>query len=858
MTDCRQKGRAERRLGLRVDALAEGKRKRRTRAARRVTCAIVAPVNEQGLTSAEAARRFAQYGPNEPVRVRRLSALHQLARLFATPLVAILLVAAVISATLGERADAGIIITIVLLGVGLNFWQTFRSGVAAEKLKASVTPTATVLRDGQWKEIPVRAVVPGEVFRLSAGDLIPADGRLVESRDLSVQQSALTGESLPVDKHAQDQVFLGTSVVSGTAIAVAEATGAGTQFGGIAERLALRPPETEFEHGLHKFSVLILQTTLVLVLFILMVSIALKRDAFESLLFAVALGVGLTPEFLPLIASIALTQGAIRMAREQVIVKYLPAIQNFGSIDILCSDKTGTLTSGQMTLEQTIDASGAPSDRVFALAYVNSRLETGIRSPLDAAVLKHRELDVSGYRKIDELPFDFERRRLSIAVELSGSTERILITKGAPEPILERSISVEGAAGVSRLSDAERAAAIARYRELSEAGLRVVAVAYRPLAVQPSYSVADEKDFVFAGFLAFADPILPEVGEILAQLEADGVTVKILTGDNDVAARHACDQVKFKTARIVTGDEIARLDDAALGHVAEEASVFARVSPAQKNRLILALKRRGHVVGFMGDGINDAPSLHSADVGISVMSATDVARDAASIILGRPGLDVLHRGIIEGRRASGNMMKYLLMGTSSNFGNMFSMAVASAFLPFLPMLPTQILLNSFLYDVAQITIPSDNVDREYLARPQRWDIGTIRNFMIFIGPISSLFDFLTFYVLLRVYHATEPLFHTGWFVESLATQTLVLFVIRTMGNPLAITTSRPSRALTITTLATVVVGALLPMTPLGPALGFVVLPARFGAFVVGATLAYLLLVQVGKRTLVRRWAMRAG
>jgi Mg2+-importing ATPase len=433
-----------------------------------------------------------------------------------------------------------------------------------------------------------------------------------------------------------------------------------------------------------------------------------------------------------------------------------------------------------------------------------------------------------------------------------------LITKGAPEPILERSVSVESAAGISRLSDAERAAAIARYRQLSEAGLRVVAVAYRPLAVQPSYSVADEKDFVFAGFLAFADPILPEVGEILAQLEADGVTVKILTGDNDVAARHACDQVKFKTARIVTGDEIARLDDAALGHVAEEASVFARVSPAQKNRLILALKRRGHVVGFMGDGINDAPSLHSADVGISVMSATDVAREAASIILGRPGLDVLHRGIIEGRRASGNMMKYLLMGTSSNFGNMFSMAVASAFLPFLPMLPTQILLNSFLYDVAQITIPSDNVDREYLTRPQRWDIRTIRNFMIFIGPISSLFDFLTFYVLLRVYHATEPLFHTGWFVESLATQTLVLFVIRTMGNPLAQTTSRPSRALTITTLAVVAVGALLPVSPLGPALGFVVPPLRFGSFVAGATLAYLLLVQVGKRMLVRRWAMRAG
>jgi Mg2+-importing ATPase len=817
-------------------------------------------VTEQGLTSADAARRLAEYGPNEPVRVRRLSALRQLVRLFATPLVAILLVAAIVSAALGERTDAAIIVTIVVLGVGLNFWQTFRSGVAAEKLKASVMPTATVLRDGQWKEIQVRVVVPGDVFRLSAGDLIPADGRLVESRDLAVQESALTGESLPVDKHAPDRVFLGTSVVSGTAVAVAENTGATTQFGNIAERLTSRAPETEFEHGLHKFSVLILQTTVALVLLILLISLALRRDPFESLLFAVALGVGLTPEFLPLIASIALTQGALRMAREQVIVKHLPAIQNFGSIDILCSDKTGTLTSGVMTLEQTVDASGAPSDRVFTLGYVNSRLQTGIRSPLDAAVLKYRDPDVSGYRKLDELPFDFERRRLSIAVELPGSTDRMLITKGAPEPILERAVSVEGAQGVTGLSDADRAAAIERYRQLSGEGLRVVAVAYRSLPIQPSYSVADEKDFVFAGFLAFADPILPGIGDIIAQLEADGVTIKIITGDSDVAAQHACDQVKFKTARIVTGDEIARLDDAALGHVAEEASVFARVNPAQKNRLILALKRRGHVVGFLGDGINDAPSLHSADVGISVMSATDVAREAASIILSRPGLDVLHRGIIEGRRASGNMMKYLLMGTSSNFGNMFSMAVASAFLPFLPMLPTQILLNSFLYDVAQITIPSDNVDPEYLARPQRWDIRIIRDFMIFIGPISSLFDFLTFYVLLRVFHATEAAFHTGWFVESLATQTLVLFVIRTMGNPLSKTTSRPSRALTITTLATVTVGILLPVTPLGPALGFVVPPVRFGAFVTVATLAYLVLVQIGKRLLVRRLGLagRAG
>jgi Mg2+-importing ATPase len=808
-------------------------------------------VSEAGLTSDEAARRLGQYGPNEPVLVRRFSALRQLLGLVANPLVLILLVAALVSSLLGQAADAAIIVTIVILGVGLNFWQTFRSNRAAEALNASVMPTATVRRDGEWQEISLRAVVPGDVFRLSAGDLIPADATLIESRDLAVQQSALTGESMPIDKHTPDTVLLGTSVVSGTATAIVSATGPRTQFGGIAQRVADRAPETEFEHGLHRFSVLILKTTLILVLLILTISLALRRDPFESLLFAVALGVGLTPEFLPVIASIALTEGALRMAREHVIVKRLPAIQNFGSIDVLCSDKTGTLTSGQLTLEQAIDPDGAASDRVFTLAFINSRLETGIRSPLDAAILRHRDVDVRAYTKRDELPFDFERRRLSIVVQPPDAADCLLITKGAPEAILERSISIETSAGIRAMSDTDRTAATLRYEKLTDEGLRVVAVAYRRLDARRTYGKNDETDFVFAGFLAFSDPILPDVASLIAQLHADGVAVKILTGDSDAAARHACSQVGFGPTRVVTGDELAKMNDDALSHVAEQASVFARVSPAQKSRIILALKRRGHVVGFIGDGINDAPSLHVADVGISVMSATDVARAAADVILQRRGLDVLHRAIIEGRRASGNMMKYLLMGTSSNFGNMFSMAAASAFLPFLPMLPTQILLNSFLYDVAQITIPSDTVDREYLSRPQRWDIGLIRNFMLFIGPVSSIFDFLTFYVLLRVFHAGEQLFHTGWFVESLATQTLVLFVIRTPGNPL---TSRPSRALTITTLAVVAAGVLLPATPLARLLGLVVPPLRYGAFVAVATGAYLALVQVAKLILIRRQA----
>jgi len=818
---------------------------------------------ESGLSGVEAARRLAAYGPNEPVPVRRLSALVQLLQLFANPLVIILLVASAIAGSLGQHVDALIIVTMVVLGVTINFWQSYRSQQAADRLRSSVIPTATVLRDGAWLETPLRNVVPGDVFRLSAGDLVPADARLLESRDLSVQQSMLTGESLPADKmvsgaghdsatgpDAPELVFLGTSVVSGTATALATATGPKTMFGDIAVRLRTRAPETEFEHGLRRFSLLILRTTVVLVLFILLMGIAFKHDAFESLLFAVALGVGLTPEFLPMISSVTLTQGALRMARDQVIVKHLPAIQNFGSIDVLCSDKTGTLTTGVMQFERAVDPIGTPSPRPLTLAYINGRFETGIRSPLDAAILQQAAADVTGYQKIDEIPFDFERRRLSVVVETpEGGGRRLLITKGAPEPIVALSTAFEASGQVAPLDATTRRACAAVHERLSAEGLRVLAVAYRWLEPRNAYSRGDEADLVLAGFVSFADSVLPDVAGVLAELKRDGVTVKILTGDNELVAHHVCRSIGLEDQQIATGDDIARIDDAALGHLAEQASVFTRVSPAQKNRIILALKRRGHVVGFMGDGINDAPSLHTADVGISVMTAADVARDAADVILGQPSLRVLHRGILEGRRASANMMKYLLMGTSSNFGNMVSMAAASVFLPFLPMLPTQILLNNFLYDLAQVTIPSDNVDDSYLRRPQRWDMRVIRDFMLFIGPISSIFDFLTFYALLRYFHASDRLFHTGWFVESLATQTLVLFVIRTMGNPFR---SRPSRSLTVTTLLIVGVGVMLPMTPLAMLLGFTRLPVSYFALLIPATVTYLLLVDVAKRQLARR------
>ena len=550
-----------------------------------------------------------------------------------------------------------------------------------------------------------------------------------------------------------------------------------------------------------------------------------------------------------MISSVTLARGAIRMARDQVVVKHLSAIQNFGTIDVLCSDKTGTLTTGQMILVSSVDCFGSASDRPLDLGYLNSNFETGIRSPLDQAILRAERPGAEGYKKCDELPFDFERRRLSIILETKENPHRTLIAKGAPEGILDvcTSCEVEGRL-VPADPDAQRRAR-RTFNTFSEQGFRVLAIAYRGMDERTDFTVKDEQSLVLAGYLTFADPPSPDAAESLAAMKRDGVDVKILTGDNELVARHVCEQVGIKNPTILLGAELETMTDPALQHLAEETTVFARVSPMQKHRIIHALKHRGHVVGYMGDGINDAPSLHAADVGISVSSAVDVAREAADIILLKPGLAILHNGIIEGRRASANVMKYLLMGTSSNFGNMFSMAAASVFLPFLPMLPTQILLNNFLYDTAQITIPTDNVDEEYVRRPRRWDMKLIRNFMIFIGPISSLYDFLTFYVLLHFFHASQPEFHTGWFVESLATQTLVLFVIRTMANPLK---SRPSTPLAATTVLIVVIGVLLPYSPLAKLLGFTSLPAAYFSFLAISTATYLLLVEFAKRLLFSR------
>jgi P-type Mg2+ transporter len=813
-----------------------------------------------GLTSYEAEARLARYGPNEPATTQHRSVLYDLWHAFTNPLVLILVIAASVSAFLGEKSDAGIIATIVLLSIAIDLVQAYRSQSAVEKLRAQVAPTATVLRDGEWKELPRREVVPGDVVRLSAGDLIPADARLLKARDVYVLQAALTGESLPAEKEAtpelastkadaRNMVFLGTSVVSGTATAEVVATGSRTAFGDIATRLGVRPEETAFDKGLRRFSQLLARTVIFLVLFLIVVSVVRHRDPLQSLLFAVALAVGLTPEFLPMITSVTLSKGAVAMARKKVIVKHLSTIENLGSLDVLCSDKTGTLTAGTMSLDRSLDPFGNLSQRTLELAYINSKFETGIRSPLDDVILQQPAPKVDDYTKCDEIPFDFERRRLSVVVEHAG--KRILITKGAPEGIfpllagyeLEGKtlpISADASKHMRQLSS-----------ELNSEGFRSLAVAYVEVPAQADYSVKDERNLILAGFLSFADQPLPDAAQILASLKEDGVEMKVISGDNDRVTGHVCSEVGLDPGRIITGEDLERMTDPALGVVSEETRVFARISPAQKNRILLALKHNGHAVGFMGDGINDAPSLHAADVGISVSSAVDVARDAADVVLVQPGLKVLHDGIVEGRKAFGNVMKYLLMGTSSNFGNVLSMAGASLFLPFLPMLPTQILLNNLLYDLAQLTIPTDNVDETYLRKPQHWDIGLIRNFMVYIGPISSIFDFLTFYVLLHFFRTTEAQFHTGWFVESLATQTLVLFVIRTAKNPFR---SRPSSPLIATCLAAVAVGILLPFSPLAGVLGFTPLPASYFAFLAVATGAYLVLVEFAKRRLLRQAA----
>jgi len=820
-----------------------------------------------GLSSSDAADRLKREGPNvlRPPRKRALI-LQFLAR-FKNPLVIILLIASAVSAFTGDVTSFLIISAIVVMSVTLDFVQEHRAGKAAEGLRQSVAIRVQALRDGKSVEIPAATLVPGDVVLLSAGDLIPGDGRVLVAQDFFVKQALLTGESYPVEKFHRDlpdtgqdmadavnAVFMGTSVVSGSATVLICRTGPNTSLGEISDTLTTKAPPTSFEQGTQRFGLLIMRFTILLVLFVVLANAYFHRPWLESFLFAVALAVGLTPELLPMVVSVTLARGAMRMAQKKVIVKRLESIHNLGSMDVLCTDKTGTLTEARIHLERHVDALGRDSSRVLELAYLNSFFESGLRSPMDDAILEHKEIGTAAWKKIDEVPFDFERRRVSVIVD--NGQRRLLVIKGAPEDILRHSTQYEEK-GEKELKELDEAA-LARIQALSETlardGFRVLGVAWKQAASTEHHAVIDdETELVFAGFAAFLDPPKKSAQEALAKLKQAGVAVKVVTGDNELVTRHICEQLGLPITGILNGAEMQVMDDPALSAVVENVNLFCRVNPAQKNRVIVALKQRGRVVGYMGDGINDAPSLHTADIGISVDSAVDVAKSAAEMILLEQDLNVLHEGVMEGRRTFGNIMKYIMMGTSSNFGNMFSMAGATLFLPFLPMLPVQILLNNLLYDVSEIPIPLDSVDEEYLTQPRHWNMNFIRNFMLSVGPVSSAFDFLTFYIMLNVFHAGEKLFQTGWFIESMATQVLVIFIIRTRRNPFK---SRPNLWLTLCSLTVVFVAVALPYTPLGRYFGFVPPPLSFYAILAGLVFFYLFAVEGIKQWFFRRFAER--
>jgi Mg2+-importing ATPase len=810
-----------------------------------------------GLGAKEAARRLREVGPNRLEQESRRAVVLEFLSRFRNPLVLILLVASGLSALLGDVTSFVIILVVVSLSVTIDFVQEHRAGEAATKLRKSVAVRATALRGNAREDVPVDDLVPGDVVLLAAGDLVPADGRVLDAKDFFVNQAMLTGESFPVEKHvsdaggeigdsrtARDAVFMGTAVISGTARMLVCATGRNTALGAIAGALATMPLPTAFEAGTRRFGMLIMRVTVLLVLFVLAVNAWQARPLFESFLFAVALAVGLTPELLPMIVTVTLSRGALRMASRKVIVKRLSAVQDLGSMDVLCTDKTGTLTEAKIRLERHEDAYANESERVLQYAYLNSHFETGLRSPLDDAILAHRNIDVSAWTKIDEAPFDFERRRVSVLVD--DGARRMLVVKGAPEDILALSTRYQtGGHGTTAEIDREmRNRLVARFEQLGEQGFRVLAVAWRQTDPgHPHAVLSDETELVFAGFAAFLDPPKASASAALQALRDSGVEIKVVTGDNERVTQHICREVGITVSGVLTGAEMAGLDDAALAARIEGVNLFCRVNPAQKERIILALKRRGRVVGYLGDGINDAPSLHAADVGISVDGAVDVAKEAADLLLLKGDLHVLHDGIVEGRRTFANIMKYIMMGTSSNFGNMFSMAGATLIVPFLPMRPVQILLNNMLYDLSEIAIPLDRVDKSDVARPQRWDMNFIRDFMLAIGLISSLFDFLTFFVLLQVLKADAPLFQTGWFIESLATQVLVIFVIRTRGSALA---SRPHPLLAATSISVVAIAMLLPFTPIGAYFGFVAPPIEFFLILVLLIVVYLALVETAK------------
>ena len=832
----------------------------------------------EGLSKAEADTRLTKFGPNLVAREAKATILQELWSRARNPLNALLLCLATVSYFSGDVRAAVVIASMVVLAIVTAFIQEHRSNEAAAKLRAMVHTTASVRRTpndakNPFVEIPIEQLVPGDLVRLSAGDIIPAELRLLEAKDLFINQSTLTGEAMPAEKyaHASDHdcedpfdlpniCFMGANVVSGFATGVILRTGPKTFFGQLAHQIAGRRVPTAFDQGINRFTWLMIRFILVMVPTVFLINGLTKHDWLEALLFAVAVAVGLTPEMLPMIVTVNLAKGAIAMSRKKVIVKRLNAIQNFGAMDVLCTDKTGTLTQDRIILKRCLDIYGEDSDRVLQYAYLNSHFQSGLKNLLDIAVLEHHELAAAlhpdhQFKKIDEIPFDFNRRRLSVLVQ-GDDGKHLLICKGAVEEVFSVSKRYEAGTDCGLLDTSHFDSAKRETAELNADGFRVIAVAYKEMPPEQTvYAVADESDLTLLGYIAFLDPPKESAAQAIADLAKAGVSVKILTGDNEIVTRKICKDVGLTVDRIVLGSEIEHMSDDALSDLATTTIVFAKLSPPQKAKVIEALHRKGHVVGYLGDGINDGPALKVADVGISVDTAVDIAKESADIILLEKSLLVLDEGVIEGRRVFANITKYIKMGASSNFGNMFSVLGASIFLPFLPMAPIQVLTNNLLYDFSQTTIPTDNVDEEYLASPRKWDISNIFKFMIFIGPISSIFDYATYGMMLFVFDSwTNPsLFQTGWFVESLLTQTLIIHIIRTARIPFL--ESRASPALIATTVIICAIGITLPYTWMGSVLGFTPLPSLYWPLVSAMLLTYAVLTHFVKVWFIRRWGL---
>jgi len=827
-----------------------------------------------GLSQAEADSRLKQYGLNEIAREKRQSALMRLLSNVKNPLVLLLTALGVLSFLTGDLRATAVIFVMVVLGVVLRFLQEMRADNAAEKLKAMVSNTATLVRDGKEAEVPLKMLVPGDIIRLAAGDMVPADVRVLSAKDLFLNQAALTGESLPVERKAGEVsadvqnplelpniCFLGSNVESGSATAVVVHTGDKTYFGSLAASIVGQRQLTSFDKGVNRFTWLMIRFIAVMVPAVFLINGLSKHNWLEAFLFAMAVAVGLTPEMLPMIVTVNLSKGALAMARKKVIVKRLNAIQNFGAMDVLCTDKTGTLTQGKIVLEKHLDAHGDPSEKVLQYGYLNSYHHTGLKNLLDEAILDHEELEErlkakEKYRKIDEIPFDFVRRRMSVVVE-DETGLNTLICKGAVEEVLGLCTRVEVRGEVIEVLPEHDAKRRLLADDLNGQGFRVIALAYKQMpgaTDEPVYAIKDESDLILLGFLAFLDPPKDSATEALKRLHSLSVDVKILTGDNEIITAYICKEVGMPVEHLLLGSQIEGMTETALAEAATKTSVFARLAPAHKEHIIRALQSKGHVLGFMGDGINDAPALKAADVGISVDSAVDIAKESSDIILLENSLLILEQGVMEGRRVFGNIVKYIKMAASSNFGNMFSVVGASAFLRFLPMLPIQVLTNNLLYDFSQTTIPTDEVDADWLIKPRKWEIGGILRFILFIGPISSIFDYLTFFMMLYLFNCwhNPALFHTGWFVESLFTQTLIIHVIRT--NKIPFLQSWASWPLILTSIIIVAVGAGLTVSPLAGALGFVALPPRYWLLLTVILVCYVVLTQLMKTWFYRRFA----